>query len=127
MMNLSRMIKTGSFGGGPGTTNGTNGGVNKSWPSKLTAESLLKHQTLLGEDVDSRSMSVGDDNDDALTLGQTEKTFETFASDWTQCTNMSFGKLMRSFSTKNAHHREMLVIRIWAFQLSSFYSFCYVM
>ena len=98
------MIKTGSFGGGVSTSNGN----NKNWPSKLTAESLLKHQTLLGEDVsDDPKKSLTDD--DALTLGQTEKTFETFASDWTQCTNMSFGKLMRSFSTNNAHHREMLV------------------
>ena len=108
------MIKTGSFGGGQSTkpTNGT-----KNWPSKLTAESLLKHQALLGEDVDDRkgvSMN-GDDNDDALTLGQTEKTFETFASDWTQCTNVSFGKLMRSFSTNNAHQREMLVTKLLAF------------
>jgi ribosomal RNA-processing protein 12 len=98
------MIKTGSFGGGPASTN-----ANKNWPSKLTAESLLKHQTLLGEDVDSRKSAGMNDDDDALTLGQTEKTFETFASDWTQCTNVSFGKLMRSFSTNNAHHREMLV------------------
>jgi hypothetical protein len=102
------MIKTGSFGGGVSTSN-ANSGNNKNWPSKLTVESLLKHQTLLGEDVDPQKSVNGVDQDDAMTLGQTEKTFETFASDWTQCTNMSFGKLMRSFSTNNAHHREMLV------------------
>ena len=102
-----RMIKTGSFGGGAPTRNPSN---DKNWPSKLTAESLLKHQTLLGEDGDGRKCgATGGVDDDAMTLGQTEKTFETFASDWTQCTNMSFGKLMRSFSTNNAHHREMLV------------------
>ena len=101
------MIKTGSFGGGAPTRNASN---DKNWPSKLTAESLLKHQTLLGEGGDGRkSGTAGEVDDDAMTLGQTEKTFETFASDWTQCTNMSFGKLMRSFSTNNAHHREMLV------------------
>ena len=102
------MIKTGSFGGGAASRTT---GLEKNWPSKLTAESLLKHQTLLGETPDSRKNVNNDDgdNDDAMTLGQTEKTFETFASDWTQCTNMSFGKLMRSFSTNNAHHREMLV------------------
>ena len=101
------MIKTGSFGGGaPAKSTGN----EKNWPSKLTAESLLKHQTLLGETPDTRKNVNDDDADaDAMTLGQTEKTFETFASDWTQCTNMSFGKLMRSFSTNNAHHREMLV------------------
>jgi len=37
------MIKTGSFGGAPAKTSTS----EKNWPSKLTAESLLKHEALL--------------------------------------------------------------------------------
>ena len=49
-------------------------------------------------------------DDDALTLGQTEKTFDTFASDWTQCSNVSFKRLIQKFDSKSAHHKEMLAI-----------------
>lgn len=37
-------------------------------------------------------------------------TSETFASDWSGCTNVSFAKLMTKFSPNNEHHKEMLAI-----------------
>ena len=43
--------------------------------------------------------------DETLTLGMTNKTFDTFASDWTQCTNIAFDKLLKKFQLKNAHHK----------------------
>ena len=38
------------------------------------------------------------------------QTSETFASDWSGCTNMSFSKLLTKFSPNNEHHKEMLAI-----------------
>ena len=38
------------------------------------------------------------------------QTSETFASDWSGCTNMSFAKLLTKFSPNNEHHKEMLAI-----------------
>ncbi|XP_059092600.1 RRP12-like protein [Tigriopus californicus] len=76
-------------------------------PGKLTAESLLKHDALSGDAVMS-SMPI--DDDDAVSLGQTAKTFETFASDWTQCSHQSFHRLMRRFNANNPQHKEMLAI-----------------
>ena len=38
------------------------------------------------------------------------QTSETFASDWSGCTNMSFAKLLTKFSHNNEHHKEMLAI-----------------
>ena len=58
-------------------------------------------------------MGGGDDaalNPETATLGQTAKTFDTFASDWTQCTNIDFNKLISRFNGSNAHHKEMLAI-----------------
>ena len=37
-------------------------------------------------------------------------TSDTFASDWSGCTNMSFAKLLTKFSPTNEHHKEMLAI-----------------
>jgi len=50
------------------------------------------------------------DQDDAVSLGMTKKTFDTFASDWTQCTNVAFDKLLKKFQLNNAGHKEMLAV-----------------
>jgi hypothetical protein len=43
--------------------------------------------------------------DETLTLQMTHKTFDTFASDWTQCTNVAFDKLLKKFQLQNAGHK----------------------
>ena len=89
-------------------------GVNKDEPKgfenlqapRLTAESLLKHDALLG----SNSFGAEDDAD-IQSLGQTNKTFDTFASSvWSQCSSSSFGHLLPRFNAGNAKHKEMLAI-----------------
>ena len=40
----------------------------------------------------------------------TNKTFDTFASDWSQCTNVAFEKLITQFSAKSAGQKEMLAV-----------------
>ena len=92
----------------------SSGGMAGSGPNKLTAESLLKHDALMvgakGGAASSAGAGSSTQEDDALTLGQTNKTFDTFASDWTQCSNVSFKRLIQKFDSKSAHHREMLAI-----------------
>ena len=76
-------------------------------PARLTAESLLKHDALMGTSI---TTSVQEDND-VMTLGQTNKTFDTFASTvWSNCSNISFGKLLPRFNPSNPKHKEMLAI-----------------
>ena len=75
-------------------------------PARLTAESLLKHDALMGT-VSTTNQEEGD----ALTLGQTNKTFDTFASTvWSNCSNVSFGRLLPRFNPSNPKHKEMLAI-----------------
>ncbi len=77
-------------------------------PARLTAESLLKHDALMGNGLSAQPQ---DDNSDAITLGQTNKTFDTFASSvWSNCSNVSFGKLLPRFNPGNPKHKEMLAI-----------------
>ena len=77
-------------------------------PTRLTAETLLKHDALMGN---ATAPSENPEEIDAITLGQTNKTFDTFASSvWSNCSNVSFGRLLPRFSPSNPKHREMLAI-----------------
>ena len=56
----------------------------------LTSEALQKHNAFLGEGRCGPEESQDDDGD--ATFGGTFKTFQTFASDWTECSNVSFNR-----------------------------------
>ena len=76
---------------------------------RLTAESLLKHDALLGNT--SAGGPLPGDDAEIQSLGQTNKTFDTFASSvWSQCSSSSFGHLLPRFNPGNAKHKEMLAI-----------------
>ncbi len=71
-------------------------------PSRLTAETLLRHDVLLGRAGREGGGAGGagggvEEEEDGFSLGsgRTGKTFRTFASDWTNCQNVSFSKLTR--------------------------------
>ena len=97
------------------SSGGGNANAIQSGPNKLTAETLLKHDVLLGRSPATPATGTGtasqsgmEQDEDTLTLGQTHKTFDTFASDWTQCTNVSFHKLITRYNPSK--HKEMLAI-----------------
>ena len=78
--------------------------------AKLTAESLLRHDAFMGN-ADLQTSGDKKIAEDALTLGQTNKTFDSFASSvWSQCSNVSFARLLPRFNPSNPKHKEMLAI-----------------
>ncbi|XP_030379067.1 RRP12-like protein [Scaptodrosophila lebanonensis] len=95
-------------------------------PNALTLEAVMKHEqrqaynaeTTTVNDVAGslRSFTLndagGDDNDDGMSGTQqgTFKTFQTFASNYSSCSNMSFKKLLNGFRTSSELHKEMLAI-----------------
>lgn len=70
---------------------------------KLTAAALMRHDAVMGE-------TSAATEEDTVTLKMTNKTFDTFASDWSQCTNVAFEKLVSKFSASNAGQKEMLAV-----------------
>jgi ribosomal RNA-processing protein 12 len=72
--------------------------------NKLTAAALMRHDAVLGDGDSHLTM----ERDETLTLKMTNKTFDTFASDWTQCTNVAFDKLLKKFQLQNAGHKVSL-------------------
>ena len=58
--------------------------------SKLTTAALLRHDAVQG------GLKLGAGEEDDVT-GVTHKTFDTFASDWSGCTNVAFDKVINKF------------------------------
>nr|CAG4643695.1 EOG090X00E0 [Lepidurus arcticus] len=89
--------------------------------SNLTIKALQQHTSILqGEESfadedgksthSSRSTAVLEDDAISVSSASTSKTFKTFASGWTECSNMSFNRLFRSFTPTSALHKEMLAV-----------------
>lgn len=91
-------------------------------PNALTLEAVMKHEqrqafnaeTTTVNDVAGslKSFSLHDDDDEMMSESQggTFKTFKTFASNYSTCSNMSFKKLLVGFRASSDLHKEMLAI-----------------
>ena len=71
--------------------------------SKLTTAALLRHDAVQG----GLKLGAGEEED---VTGVTHKTFDTFASDWSGCTNVAFDKVINKFKATNAGHKDMLAV-----------------
>ncbi|OWF35995.1 RRP12-like protein [Mizuhopecten yessoensis] len=76
----------------------------QSGPSSLTEGALAKHNE--GQ-VDGDAI-LSDDESDRQTAGG--KTFNTWATNWTDCTNVTFNKVHRYWASNSALHKEILAI-----------------
>ncbi|XP_013109377.2 RRP12-like protein [Stomoxys calcitrans] len=94
-------------------------------PNSLTLEAVLKHEQRLAYNAEtttvndvagslkSFSLNDGDEGDELMSESQgggTFKTFKTFASNYSTCSNMSFKKLLVGFRASSDLHKEMLAI-----------------
>ncbi|KAF4533272.1 hypothetical protein B566_EDAN010507 [Ephemera danica] len=75
---------------------------NVAGSSLLTCDALQIHDSLL-----THEQMVVEENEGLLDECNSVKTF---ASDWTNCTNQSFSKLLNGFETRSAHQKEMLAV-----------------
>ncbi|XP_063236769.1 LOW QUALITY PROTEIN: RRP12-like protein [Bacillus rossius redtenbacheri] len=74
--------------------------------SGLTVSAVKQHNVFQGtKENEAEPMA-----DDEETLGGTYKTFQTFATDWSACTNLSFSRLLKGFRSDSALHKEMLAV-----------------
>nr|AJC98364.1 AGAP002961 [Anopheles coluzzii] len=96
--------------------------------SKLTLEAVLKHEAIqsygsggagktktptvndIAASMKSFSMKDGDDEMMSDSQPGTFKTFQTFASNWSACSNMSFKKLLTNFRADSQLQKDMLAI-----------------
>uniref|UniRef100_A0A182VYK1 Uncharacterized protein n=1 Tax=Anopheles minimus TaxID=112268 RepID=A0A182VYK1_9DIPT len=103
-------------------------GAQAEQKSKLTLEAVLKHEAIqsygsggagrmkpptvneIAASMKSFSMKDGDDEMMSDSQQGTFKTFQTFASNWSACSNMSFKKLLTSFRADSQLQKDMLAI-----------------
>jgi len=84
--------------------------------SKLTSAALLRHDAsqgigrLTAADLEVGSEAGKDATEMMEATAMTHKTFDTFASDWSGCTNVAFEKVMQKFKANNAGHKDMLAV-----------------
>lgn len=71
-------------------------------PSSLTVDALAKHDQSHAEN-DGESMVSDSDQ-------QTAGTFKTWATNWTECTNTTFSKVHRYWSSNSSLHKEILAV-----------------
>lgn len=75
-------------------------------PSDLTTEALAKfdptHHFKLN---DAELMDIGGDNDN-----QSIASFESWASNWSDCTNATFNKVHKYWRSNSAMHKEVLAV-----------------
>jgi len=83
----------------------------------LTSAALLRHDAsqgigrLTAADLQVGNESEKDVNAEVLeATAMTHKTFDTFASDWSGCTNVAFDKVLQKFKANNAGHKDMLAV-----------------
>ena len=79
-------------------------------PSNLTVDALRQHDRRDDEDEDDTQML-----DDAQSVGGrtalTAATFSTWATNWTECTNRTFGRVHRYWASNSALHKEVGTVR----------------
>ncbi|ESO86543.1 hypothetical protein LOTGIDRAFT_128850 [Lottia gigantea] len=73
-------------------------------PSSLTVAALAKHNA---DDGDPETQSIVS-TEDARSV--TAKTFSTWATNWTDCTNATFSRVHRYWSSNSAMHKEILAV-----------------
>lgn len=77
-------------------------------PSNLTTDAIRKHDAVSSFIPPACSSQSEMEND--ASEESSFKTFNTFASDWSDCSNKSFSKLMHVFRPDSAMHKEMLAV-----------------
>ncbi|KAH9640538.1 hypothetical protein HF086_001587 [Spodoptera exigua] len=82
--------------------------------ASLKKKSDAENELLIAKELENMSMKSGDEGSEteyseSFKAG-TYKTFQTFASDWSQCSNISFSKLLTRFDSNNGLHKEMLAV-----------------
>lgn len=77
-------------------------------------KSDAENELTIVKELENMSVKTGDEGSESEYSGTlrsgTFKTFQTFASDWSQCSNISFHKLLNRFDSNNALHKEMLAV-----------------
>lgn len=78
--------------------------------TNLTYEAVQKHEAIQNFDTKTPKDESVKMDDDTISTASSYQTLQTFASDWTDCSNMSYSRFLKVFRSDSALHKEMLAI-----------------
>lgn len=79
--------------------------------SGLTSDALRKHDAVQSFiPPKPESVRMEEDIESSIGTQSTYQTMQSFASEWTDCSNMSFNRFLNVFRSDSALHKEMLAI-----------------
>ncbi|KAK2577073.1 hypothetical protein KPH14_005885 [Odynerus spinipes] len=75
----------------------------------ITKEDLQKHDAMQGIEPQLENLDIDGDQPES-TIDGTVNSSDTFASTYSNCTNMSFNRFLSHFQSKSIIHKEMLAV-----------------
>lgn len=78
-------------------------------PSSLTSDALRKHDAVQSF-LPKNEAQMEEDVESSVASGSSYRTMQTFASEWSECSNMSFNRFLKVFRSDSALHKEMLAV-----------------
>lgn len=80
-----------------------------SGTSGITREDLQKHDAIQGIQPQFAKLDIDDDQPES-TVDGTANTYDTYASNYSNCSNISFGRFLSHFQSNSILHKEMLAV-----------------
>lgn len=76
----------------------------------ITREDLQKHDAIQSIQPQIAKLDIHDDTVESTVDGSTVNTFDTFASNYSNCSNISFSRFLSHFQSSSILHKEMLAV-----------------
>ncbi|XP_011633501.1 RRP12-like protein isoform X1 [Pogonomyrmex barbatus] len=80
-----------------------------STPGGITKEDLQRHDAIQGIEPHFAKLDIDEDQLKS-TIDGTVNTYETFATNYSNCSNISFGRFLSHFQSNSIVHKEMLAV-----------------
>ncbi|EGI69855.1 PREDICTED: RRP12-like protein [Acromyrmex echinatior] len=83
---------------------------NFSGTPGITKEDLWKHDAIQGIQPQFAKLDIDEDQLEESTVYETANTYDTFATNYSNCSNLSFDKFLSHFQSNSIVHKEMLAV-----------------
>lgn len=75
----------------------------------MTLDAVKRHEAIQGFSTTNKN-EIQAMEEDTISNASSYQTIQTFASEWTDCSNMSYSRFLKVFRSDSALHKEMLAI-----------------
>ncbi|XP_066585957.1 RRP12-like protein [Prorops nasuta] len=84
--------------------------IGEKLTSGLTTADLKRHDAIQGIPLQLANLDLNEDCQGSVISGTTANTSETYASNYSNCSNISFNRFLNHFQSSSLIHKEMLAV-----------------